>query len=567
MVYGQIKFCVFNREMATASECLECKATPATVPLPCDAHFVCHECLVAFVAKQLKVGDNSGSTGILKCPTCHGGVNGIATTETQSRSYKDVLTSVKPKPPEPPPASHLSDNDAADDDSPGKLPGIWIFVHQSNMWIEAKKLYGRQKGFKSDIEDHRVRIDMGKLADVLAGGREEVKGKLYGSEPPPIDTVWKKIRERGWEVLTSQRSQLTGKEKQVDTKLVTDVISLACKTPIHERTTIILVTGDANVIPAIEGVLGEERWKVEVYMWANAISNQLRKFAHAHNDRVKVFDLDRYLDQVTFTNIKFTFSNPNVRSMVCAYGLVFTMEKGAFSPSRVPTDDWIDKLDSLAQWPSQYYWYDHKRRQTNNLVIVFRPSGGKKFDVDKFLESVKLKDSGSKSKYRLPLVREVQPFTQFIGEMTQEVQDPVIRQFDAVLEQVGIYSHDDVCAGYDNEASYVSDRNEKWRVFQKRHRPQSRQRYTAECPNHYNCYSGTRCYYGHSEEEMAYFKKRCEGRGNPQRKVSLCKDYENKMCFKRSEECDWAHGEDDAWCKECRKTGHLGVNCPFKLTA
>ena len=116
---------------------------------------------------------------------------------------------------------------------------------------------------------------MGKLADVLAGGREEVKGKLYGSEPPPIDTVWKKIRERGWEVLTSQRSQLTGKEKQVHTKLVTDVISLACKTPIHERTTIILVTGDANVIPAIEGVLGEEQWKVEVYMWANAISNQL----------------------------------------------------------------------------------------------------------------------------------------------------------------------------------------------------------------------------------------------------------------------------------------------------
>ena len=124
---------MFNHEMATASECLECKATPATVPLSCDAHFVCHECLVVFVAKQLKVGENSGSTGALKCPTCHGSVNGIATTESQSRSYKDVLASVKPKPPEPPQASHLSDNHAADDDSPGKLPGIWIFVHQSNV--------------------------------------------------------------------------------------------------------------------------------------------------------------------------------------------------------------------------------------------------------------------------------------------------------------------------------------------------------------------------------------------------------------------------------------------------
>lgn len=196
-------------------------------------------------------------------------------------------------------------------------------------------------------------------------------------------------------------------------------------------------------------------------------------------------------------------------------------------------------------------------------MIVFRPFGGKKFDVDKFLECIK--DSGNKSKYRLPLVRDVQTFTQFTGAMTQEVQDPAIRQFDAVLEQVGIYSHDDVCAGYDNKALYVSDSNKKWRVFQKRHRPQSRQRYPAECPNHCNCYSGTRCYYGHLEEEMVYFKKRREGCGNPLRKVTLCKDYENKKCFKKSEECDWAHGEDDAWCRECRKMGHFGANCPFKL--
>ena len=109
-------------KMATASECFECKATPATVPPSCDAHFVCHECLVALVAKQLTATGES-STKVLKCPTCHG-ANGIGTIETENRSYKDVLTSVKPKPPMP--ASHLSDDQvslAADDESPGKLPG------------------------------------------------------------------------------------------------------------------------------------------------------------------------------------------------------------------------------------------------------------------------------------------------------------------------------------------------------------------------------------------------------------------------------------------------------------
>ena len=46
------------------------------------------------------------------------------------------------------------------------------------------------KGYKTS-EDHRVRIDMGKLADVLADGPTIEQGILYGSEPPPIDTPWK----------------------------------------------------------------------------------------------------------------------------------------------------------------------------------------------------------------------------------------------------------------------------------------------------------------------------------------------------------------------------------------
>ena len=561
--------------MATArigEECFKCKIKPGNMPLSCDKHFVCRECLLELFntgsGSPTPVGEE-----VFKCPACQGGEAGTLAISTfdsarsksvsKDRSYKEVLTS------EPPsttlaPQRHLASSREAD--HPGTLPGIWIFVHQSNMWIEAKKLYSKQKRFMTD-QDHRVRIDMGKLADVLGRDREEVKGKLYGSEPPPIDTVWKRIRERGWEVITSQRSQLTGKEKQVDTKMVTDVVSLACSTPIHERTTMILVTGDANIIPAIEEVVKQERWNVEVYMWASAISNQLRRFANQHKDRVKVSDLDQYLEKVTFTNMKFNISNPNVRSMVCAYGIVLTMEKEAFSKNRVPTSQWIDNLDSLAQWPSQYYWFDHKTRPNNDLVVVFRPISGKRFDVKNFLESIQDTSEG-KIKFRLPLVIGVQTFVQFIGALAREAKEhPAVKQFDAALEQVGLYSPDDVCAGYENEASYVSDHDsqERWRVFQKKHRPQSRQRYTEDCPNHYNCFYGTRCYRGHSDKEIAYFKKRKEGRGNPQRKVTLCKDFMDKKCFNKAEECDWAHGDEDAWCKECRKTGHLTSKCPHSL--
>lgn len=64
----------------------------------------------------------------------------------------------------------------------------WIFVYDSNIWITAKKLQSQRKKFKTG-EDHRVRIDVGKLGDVLAGGRTIEKGTLYGSKPPNIDTV------------------------------------------------------------------------------------------------------------------------------------------------------------------------------------------------------------------------------------------------------------------------------------------------------------------------------------------------------------------------------------------
>lgn len=80
------------------------------------------------------------------------------------------------------------------------------------MWIEAKKLAANKLNLKC-VEDPRLRLDIGKVTDVIANNRKVAWGILYGSEPPPIDSVWQKIRERGWKVITTQRSSFTGKEK------------------------------------------------------------------------------------------------------------------------------------------------------------------------------------------------------------------------------------------------------------------------------------------------------------------------------------------------------------------
>uniref|UniRef100_A0A1X7SIP7 NYN domain-containing protein n=1 Tax=Amphimedon queenslandica TaxID=400682 RepID=A0A1X7SIP7_AMPQE len=139
-----------------------------------------------------------------------------------------------------------------------ELP-IYIYVDNYNIWIESKKLAGSKIGRR---EDSRVRIDIGKLAEVVAAGRPVAKGFLYGSVPPPVDTVWEKIRKSNFEVKVRKRSQVTGKEKMVDSDLVADATERACMTPKEKRSTFVVITGDADARPAIEKAL-KYKWNVE----------------------------------------------------------------------------------------------------------------------------------------------------------------------------------------------------------------------------------------------------------------------------------------------------------------
>ena len=307
--------------MASNSEfyCVDCKKNgPSRNDLSCNKHSICGTCLINRTKTQPQ--------NLQDCSECK--FKGY----DPSYSYSDAVLHKATVNDETEKIRNLPTESAIAKD---KLPGIWIFVDDSNIWIEAKKLQSKTKQFKT-CEDHRVRIDMGKLADVIADGRPVKQGVLYGSEPPPVDTVWEKIRERGFRVDAQRRSRMTGKEKQVDTKLVAEVTRTAIKTPVSERTTIVVVTGDADVIPALTEVINEERWKIEVYMWRQALAKDLTRFASDNKERVEIKHLDSCLDRVAFTNIKFPIStNKGLKSLVKESGLVLTMDSNAFG-NRVP---------------------------------------------------------------------------------------------------------------------------------------------------------------------------------------------------------------------------------------
>ena len=66
----------------------------------------------------------------------------------------------------------------------------------------------------------------------------------------------------------------------------------AVSTPKRDRTTIVLVSGDGDMIPAIDAILRKELWKIEKNLWSTSRSNRFDKYEH--EDRIKIRSLDDF---------------------------------------------------------------------------------------------------------------------------------------------------------------------------------------------------------------------------------------------------------------------------------
>ncbi len=89
---------------------------------------------------------------------------------------------------------------------------------------------------------------------------------LYGSRPPDEDSVWRRIRDDGFDVKLFDRN-IRNKEKGTDVEMAMDIAEpvLAVNPP----QTIVIAAGDADYLPAV-GRARAKRWKVEVWFWSNA---------------------------------------------------------------------------------------------------------------------------------------------------------------------------------------------------------------------------------------------------------------------------------------------------------
>ncbi len=175
----------------------------------------------------------------------------------------------------------------------------FLYVDNSNVWIEGMHVSAVAQGMaptilyaqQNKVTDPTYRLDFGRLLQFAGGDRNEVgRAVLFGSRPPANDTLWSIAKSKGFEVIVHDRSAWTGKEKKVDTNIVTDIVTDSFTRMKAERDEITVVTGDSDFVPMLAS-LKDRKFRVDVCFWDHA-ARELRDAAS------KFVSLNPYLDHL-----------------------------------------------------------------------------------------------------------------------------------------------------------------------------------------------------------------------------------------------------------------------------
>ena len=171
----------------------------------------------------------------------------------------------------------------------------FLYVDNSNVWIEGMHVSAVQVGLAPDIwtaQNEKIchydwKIDFGRLYEFAGGQASEVgRAVLFGSRPPPNDTLWEIARSKGFEPIVYDRST-RNREKKVDTSISTEIMADSYEHMSAERDEITLVAGDSDFVPTVQKLRGRE-FTVHVMFWDHA-SRELKDAA------TKFISLNSYL--------------------------------------------------------------------------------------------------------------------------------------------------------------------------------------------------------------------------------------------------------------------------------
>ena len=153
----------------------------------------------------------------------------------------------------------------------------WVYVDNSNLFIEGSRVSATKNGMAADIHDAIVnriidfsyRISYAKLYRFITGSyRAKIsRAIVFGSGSLENDRIRALVEDAGFEVKIHSRNS-SNREKKVDTDLVTEMIRDAYRNA-KEGDTFNLVAGDKDYVPPVERLISDGM-KVDVIFWDQA---------------------------------------------------------------------------------------------------------------------------------------------------------------------------------------------------------------------------------------------------------------------------------------------------------
>ena len=480
--------------------------------------------------------------------------------------------------------------------------GVWLYVAKSNIWVDSEienKNLKHSKG-STDTDETKLRLDLGKLTEIVRKGRQVIDLQCYGPEPPDIDTIWKLAKKKGWDSVSPKNNQTLRYEtqNQFDAPISTDIMELVGCSHLKNlkfekcKNVVVLIASETGeyLSKIIGKIMNQEGWwKIEIWSRKGHISNNVREFATEYPEIVEInyLDEEKLKEKFKFTHFKLDFKgkvDKIEKRWLYNYGILFedvNLEIGSY------VGEAFQKIIKDLNWPFKYIWMNDEKNKSEvhlNLLILFeRPNGSKAKEKSEFLGEYLPK---LRSSLLNDLCRRIVSYHEYDKEKDDDDDDIAFTNRYSFLTDVQDdeedlesqeMSDEAVNAPFDlyeelekqQEETTNQIKETEWEqvIHKPRGGPSPAQIYPTRCIYGFICTYGTKCHYEHTKEEKEVFQARTAAK-----KIGKVPFHDNKyrteLCnFNIPHDraaCPFAHGMTQMICKICYKVGHDVDTCTAK---
>lgn len=175
---------------------------------------------------------------------------------------------------------------------------LFVYVDNSNVWIEGQRVSAVRRGLAKSIKDamdrgvvdHEWSYDFGQLYRAVCPEDSPIgRSSLFGSRPPPNDSLWDMARQVGFEVFTFDRN-FKNKEKEVDVAIATQMMEDSYEHMRSDRgDMVVLIAGDRDYVPTLES-LRKRGFRSLVVFWEHATARDIRDAADDYSPLEPLFE-------------------------------------------------------------------------------------------------------------------------------------------------------------------------------------------------------------------------------------------------------------------------------------